>query len=409
MPFLPGLAVIFAGLLGGGDGKVGAQLDRLVQRAGARTQRLPAEKLEALTHHREGFREIVRALHADGVIACEVVTGHGTPTLRVVIYDGDGNLKTYTETSLASGALAVDELVVVRDNIAADVAALASEPAEPDPAPAPSSEAEALLDAGPKPDASPPAESDASDAVSIAEIEAMTGSDEGPPAKEPETRSSSLKLGATAGVGIAGRSFTPGPVTVPGYNAGGVAAFRLEAHVRPTAKSKLAVSAERTFAMTTPMGAETEAASTSIGRWEAHASRAIIDGAFELAATGGIGRRTFAIESDDPSRSPDSSYNYLLVGATGAIAVGRIVVRANLAFEPVISGTEPTEMAFGEARRWGVDIGAAVDLAIASHLALRAAADYQRFTWLWDDAGARGAGGAVDVYPSGSLSLSAEY
>ena len=39
----------------------------------------------------------------------------------------------------------------------------------------------------------------------------------------------------------------------------------------------------------------------------------------------------------------------------------------------------------------------------------RAGFDYQRFAWSWTIAGARGAGGAVDHYPSGTLSVGASY
>ncbi len=84
-------------------------------------------------------------------------------------------------------------------------------------------------------------------------------------------------------------------------------------------------------------------------------------------------------------------------------------MRGGLAFEPVVSGLEPTEAALGDATRWALDVGVAVELRVHSHVFLRATADYQRFAWSWDMAGARGAGGAVDGYPTGALAVGADY
>ena len=109
-------------------------------------------------------------------------------------------------------------------------------------------------------------------------------------------------------------------------------------------------------------------------------------------------------------RSPDNSYDYAIIGVTGGASLGHhLALRGIVAFEPVMSGTEPTEMAFGDASRWAVDVGGAVEFRPYAHLFARAALDYQRFSWSWNAAGARGAAGAVDEYPSGTLALGAEY
>ena len=63
-------------------------------------------------------------MHVDGVIGFELVTGHGTPTLRVVIYDSEGGLKTYSEMPLPATHLDKDDLDALRSNIADDVGAL---------------------------------------------------------------------------------------------------------------------------------------------------------------------------------------------------------------------------------------------------------------------------------------------
>jgi hypothetical protein len=160
--------------------------------------------------------------------------------------------------------------------------------------------------------------------------------------------------------------------------------------------------------MTTQMGADT--APTTISRWEAIASRTVVDGRLQLAPAVGLGRRSFTIDSEDQTRTPDSGYNYVIVGANARVPLGsRIALRTNVAFEPVISGTEPTEAAFGEASRWAFDVGAAVEVRAGGPLVVRAAADYQRFSWSWAGAGERGAGGAVDAYPSATLAVGAEY
>jgi hypothetical protein len=44
-----------------------------------------------------------------------------------------------------------------------------------------------------------------------------------------------------------------------------------------------------------------------------------------------------------------------------------------------------------------------------THVALRAAVDYQRFAWSWGAAGTRAATSAVDSYPTGTVSVGADY
>jgi hypothetical protein len=152
------------------------------------------------------------------------------------------------------------------------------------------------------------------------------------------------------------------------------------------------------------------AAPTAMSRWEISADYIVHPGRVVVAARGGLGRRSFSIDTNDASATPDSNYNYLILGATVSTNLGRHVTVAGIAaFEPVVSGSEPTEMAFGEASRWAVDVGAALEVRPHAHVFARIAADVQRFAWSWDGAGARGSGGAVDMYPTGTVSLGAEY
>src|SRR3982751_5288923 len=107
-------------------------------------------------------------------------------------------------------------------------------------------------------------------------------------------------------------------------------------------------------------------------------------------------------------RSPDSRYRPLMPGGTAAPSIGRVSLRAGASFLPVIGGAQPTAMAFGSARRWGLDLGVAGVIRFG-RLFTEIAADYERFQWSWPAAGARGAGGATDAFPSVAVAVGAQY
>jgi len=215
-----------------------------------------------------------------------------------------------------------------------------------------------------------------------------------------------LKVGA--GLGLMARNFTPGPSTVTAYSAAPVAAFSIAMQVQPARRLCLDALVDRTITMSTPMGSDV--AATTMSRWEVSADYFLKHGRFAVASRLGLGRRAFAIDSQLSARTPDSDYNYLILGGTASAALSsRILVHAVAAFEPVLWGTEPTEMAFGEARRWAVDVGGAIELRVRDHVYARVAADLQRFAWSWPSAGERGAGGAVDLFPSAMASMGAVY
>ena len=443
MPLLPGLAVVFAGLVGGGhkpaDRAVAQQVKTLVHELHVKPIAMPASAVRTLTHHGDATRAVVRRLHANGVLGCEIVTGHGTPTLRVVIYTGDGGLKTYTEVSIGSHGLSSDDLEVLRSNLSDDVTSLGGTPdAEPEPAPAPApepmhraaptpkpapaSDQEIEMDSPPAADATPAAsgsddsaktqtaDASADDAVSADEIEAMTSGGGNEVDAHTTAGQPVLHFGATVGMGIASRFFTPSPSTVAAYSTSPVGSIVAEAHVEPTARTSLGVSTERSLSMTTPMR-DGSIAATDMSRWDVYGSYQLVHGGrVEIGTRLGFGRRGFSIQSTDPARSPDGDYQYIIAGVEGSMHVGkRVQLHALAAIEPVVSGTQPTEMAFGPASRYAVEVGGALEYRPYDHLYARLAAEYQRFTWSWDMAGARGAGGAVDEYPSGSLSIGADY
>ncbi len=467
--FLPQLAVVFVGIAGG-NRTVDTQVDKVLRDAHVEHAKLAATEIKALTHHRDASKDIVRRLHADGVIAGEIVDAH---TLRIVIYRGDGAFKSLSETQVPGRKLGESELGVMKSNLLDEISTLApastksdgdeiemepiakpepkiepkkAAPPPPPPPPvavrpaaqrddddetppglapgrAPAKQpkiAKAVAPPPPAPKAEPeheqehdaaPTETAAADGdtVKADEIEAMMSSTASAESPNPSGAGDiSLHLRATAGLGIATRSFAPGPSTVTGYSSSPVGAVQLGAEVAPTARTSLGVTFDRALGMTTPVA--NGVADTSMQRWEVMGTYQLVHGgSVDIAPAVGFGHRSFEISSTDPSRSPDGDYIYLVAGGIASAHVGRFTLRGTFAFEPVVSGNEMTESAFGEASRWALDVGAAVEARVLTHVFVRVAADYQRFAWSWNGAGARGAGGAVDAYPSGTMSLGADY
>ena len=446
--FLSQLAVVFVGIAGNRGKVVEHQLQPVFDHAHVEAMTMPVATLLTLTHHSDTSRDVVKKLHVDGLIGGELVEAGGKLTFRLVIYDGNGSLKSLDETPLAGKSLSKDDLEVIGSNLDDELEGLAKihheAPAAPEPmvvkAPPPPpprvvQSAPVIADIAPTPKTSasstphgklaeisfddeaekPPAGEaehhdaapvETADAVSMDDVESLTSG--GSEATSPTSPVSTLHLHAGVGLGLASRSFAPGPSTVAGYSSSPVGAVHFEGGVEPTANTSLNIVAESTLAMNTPLAAGM--ASTSMSRWEVATGYTAMHGAIDLTPTLGLGRRTFSIDSTDPSRSPDGDYTYLIIGANASKSISKkITVRGVLAFEPVLGGVEPTEMAFGSATRWAIDAGAAVELRPISHVFARVALDYQRFAWSWDAAGARGAGGAVDSYPSGTLAVGAEY
>jgi hypothetical protein len=391
------LAVIFVGLAGGHHGKVEKQVNAIVKQLHVTSRPMSAASVHVLTHHDSTTGAFVRKLDADGVIACEV-TSQGA--LRVVVYDRDGKLVSYSDSPLDHEKLSDDDEAVLRDNLSSDLESITGHPVVAD-TPAPEI---------PPAHTAPPADDDA---VSIDDITAMTGASDEPPVSIEETAAASdepeLHIGIAAGLGVATRNFAAVPTAVAGYSSSPVAAVHLDVDIAPTARTELRLSTERTLGMTTPNASGGDAA-TSVSRWEATGGHVIDRGRLAMIPTVGLGRRAFSVDTMDQSASADNVYDYLMLGAAARLKLGeRVALHAVAAFEPVVAGTESTEMALGEANRWAVDAGARVDVKIGDHAHVRGAADYQSFHWTWNMAGERGAGGATDTYLTASLSIGAEY
>ncbi len=413
---LPWLAVVFGGVLGNGNPEA-AQISTEIlttvrERAELMPAQLPAKQLAALTHHTSASREIVAKLEVDGVIAGELIDHDGVLTLRLVVYAADGRLRSLSEITLRNRALGFDDFAVMRSNLSDEVLALAAKPgklAKP---------AKLAVAPTPAPEiAAPTPPRAAAPAPTIAATVAATDEEPAPlvdePAavvasSEPEEAGPVLGLRIAVGLGASSRSFVPGPATVAGYKASPVGTIGFSARIQPASRLCLDAVVDRTLAMSTPMGAAS--AATSMSRWEVSADYFVHQGRFSIASRVGLGRRAFSIETNLAARTPDIDYNYLILGTTGSATLGHgIVAHVLAAFEPVLWGSEPTEMAFGEARRWAVDLGAALEARPTAHVFARLAVDFQRFAWSWTGAGERGAGGAVDLFPSAMASLGATY
>jgi len=420
---LPVLAVVFVGIGGDDAARVDKQMSALLHKdANVATATVAPGELRTLARHGDGARAIVRGLHADGVVAGEVVSAHGHVTLRVIVYDGDGRMTDLVETPLSGRALTRGDLDVLRSNLMPDVLALVhatpsedrdadgggdkdDAPAEDPKAALPATSGETMREH----DAAPTETADASGAVSADEALALATGGESDGVSADTSPDEGLRIRAALGFGLTGRGFSPGPMSVAGYASAPVGAVRVDAEIRPTARTSLALVGERALGMTTP-GLADGNAPTTLSRWQVSAAYALVHGAVRLAPLVGVGGRDFGIASKDPSRAPDSHYAYVVAGAALSTSIGSRVSLAGLAaVEPVFGGDEPTEMAFGEASRWALELGASVEVRATEHLFVRGSASWQRFSWTWDDAGARGAGGAIDSYPAGTLSLGADY
>lgn len=422
MPALALLDVVFLGMVGADPGHVGTQLAAVDGRVHA--MKIPAADAATLVHHGENAREIVEKLGVDGAYVAEVVADHGSYTLRVMVYAADGGVRSMTEIPLAGKALTKDELDVVKGNLGDELAGLiriaakkAPPKVEPKPAkvePKPAKvvepkpvkvepkvvEPEIELDPSPPAAPAPVASADDGDSVSADEIAAFSASAKAEPAAK--SAAPELHLDASAGLAVVSRSFAPGTASVIGYSSAPVGAARVDAHVEPARHLVLGLALEQSLGMTTSLGDGD--APTDMSRWEVTAAYAIGGDRIQLAPTLGYGHRAFSITSQDAARSPDGTYQYLVIGATAAMHVGsRVRVVGNVAFEPVTSGLEPSEMSLGDARRWAIDMGIAVEARATEHVFVRAALDYQRFQWAWEMAS------GSDSYPSGAVALGLHY
>jgi hypothetical protein len=365
---MPGLGlalVVYAGIAGTGAAHVDAQLVTLFRDLAIDPVALTVGERRALA--RGDARRLVQAMRTDGVVVGEVArAGHGV-LLRLSVYDGAGRRKDFLEMTLDGDELAEGDLETIRSNVRADfgdalqLPEILPNPPEPEPTP---------LAPAPAP---------------IVTHEQPT---------EPP-----LHIQLAVGFGVLSRTFAPGPPALVGYRSDPVASIGFDAAVEPSGPLGLSAHVERSLGMSTRIaGVDVE---TEVSRWQLGAAWSFRPAAaVTLAPTLAIGKRTFTIDSKDPTRSPDGDYTYVGAGLRFAWSAGRLGGLAWAAFEPVIAGDESTTMSFGSARRFAIDAAVDVGVRVSTSAFVRVEASLQRFWWSWPDAGARGAGGAEDTYPS---------
>jgi hypothetical protein len=425
MPFLPGLAIVFVGAIGGGHPKLHDQLKTIVTEMHGAAKAIPSTSVAALTAHSSQTKTIVKKLHADGVVGFELVADK---ELRAVTYGGDGSMRSYLELTLQNGALGRDDMKTLEDSIADDFSitrggnAAKTAPVKT----APAAPAAPLGDDDEMPGAlggkSAPKRAPAP-AHAAAPVETSSAADDsaGPSDTETapvggteihtlgKTNDHAIRAGAALGFGVVGRDFEPPPTSgIVSYSSTPVGVISAEGYFSPTTNLRVRMLGETTMSMQTAMMGGSSAP-TSITRWEAGAGYAVTHGAVELSPVVGFGRRAFSIESTALVRSPDGDYEYLMAGIAAAIPVtNRITVRSTALLEPCIGGAQPTDMMFGDASRYAIALGASVEMRF-THVFARAGIDWQRFSWAWDGADPGEAGGATDSYTAGTLALGADY
>ncbi|CAN5644100.1 hypothetical protein BH11MYX1_BH11MYX1_52170 [soil metagenome] len=408
--------IVFVGVAGGHHEAVERQIAPLLDHVGVNELAIPAPDLAAIVRHTDASRDVVKNLHVDGVLGGALITANGQQTFRFVIYDGNGNMRSLGETPLNGPTLSTSDLEMLGINLGEEVSSLQATNKPPARVPPPAAIATSAPPSSPKQPEAPapvapgpaaPTQVANADAVSVADIEAMTGGGSSAAVADVTTTveppTATLRLHVDAGVGMTGRVFAA-PTGVTGYTSTPVGTVHVGAGVAPTERTSIELAAERTISMSTALDAGR--ASTSISRWQVDGGYAVLEGDTTIIASLGVGNRAFSIDAvTSGGRTPDSEYNYLALGARVAHTIGsRVTVRGRVEFEPVFGGVDGMAMALGTASRWGLDVGAALDLALIHHLAARAAFDYQRFAWSW-----AAASSAADSYPTATVALRSEF
>ncbi|MBV8759930.1 MAG: hypothetical protein JO257_21750 [Deltaproteobacteria bacterium] len=405
--------IVFVGIVGNQHAAVERQLEPSLEKAGVTEMAIPDGERTQLVKHTKTAKQVVKSLHVGGVIAGEL-TGKGNDrSFRVIIYDGEGNLTSDLESPIGAKKLTPHNIDVFETNIA-DIAASGSAPAPKAKTAvakrqaAPTRDQPHLTDddappgmpgskpaAAPAPSHPPVAVADDDSAAATADAPAVVAH----APEKPGDHGVHVHIGVL--LGMVGRSLSTDPNTIKAYTSSPVATGGFAGGVDIGARIHLAGSFEHTLVMHSDVGGMN--ASSNIGRFEGAVAYDIVNGGVQLAPIVGIGERYFAIDSTSTSRTADLQYVYVVLGATVAKPIGsRWALRGTAAFEPVFTGLRPASLP-GPAR-WGVDVGASLDVKATAHVFARAALDYQVFQSSYDMTG-----NTVDGYYGGSLSAGAAF
>lgn len=402
--------IVFVGIVGNQHEAVERQLEPSLEKVGITEMAIPDSERATLVKHAKNAKQVVKSLHVGGVIAGQL-TGKGSDrSFRVIIYDGEGNLTSDLESPIGGKQLTKHNIDVFESNIA-DIAASGTPApaAKPTRAVAKRQKAAPVRDephltdddAPPGMPGSKPASSPAP-VVAAADDESATATTDAPAvvAQAPaKSGGHGVHVEVGALVGMVGRSLATDPNTFRPYSSSPVGTAGVQGTISLGSRLHVGGSFEHTLVMHTDVGGMS--ISSNIGRAEATLAYDVVHGGVNLAPVVGVGERYFAVDADPtPDRTPDLQYVYVVLGATVGKQLGsRWTLHGIAAFEPVLLGVRPASLP--EPGRWGVDVGAALDVKATSHVFARAAFDYQVFQSSYQS------GNAVDGYPGGSISVGA--
>lgn len=406
--------IVFVGIVGNHHDAIEHQLAPSLDKNGISEMAIPDGERAAIIKHGPAAKQVVKRLHAGGVIAGQLGGAGATRTFRLVIYDADGNLTTDLESPIGANGLTKGNIQAFEINISDIVATVphSAEPRAAQPRGAKRKAAEvddAPLGSSHADDDAPPGFAGSPKQSAPVKVAAATDDDDttgaAAPAvvdKAPAASHGDHRVHVSVGLmfGVVGRNLATDPNTVQTYSSAPVGTGGVEGAVGIGPRIHITGSFEHTLVMHTAVGSDNS--STAIGRAEGAVSYDVVHGKVELAPVVGFGTRYFAIDSTSTMRSPDTEYQYVIIGASVGTQLGsRWALRGLAAYEPVVGGLPamlPTPS------RWGFDVGAALEVRATPHVFARAAFDYQSFASSWDMKG-----GATDAYPSGTIAAGAAF
>ncbi|MEO8549645.1 MAG: hypothetical protein ABI678_06720 [Kofleriaceae bacterium] len=390
------LAVVFVGVTGTHHEQIEKQLAPALDKAGVVELSIPDKDRTAIIKHTAASRDIVRKLHVNGLVAGELTGTAKARRFRVVIYDGAGKLESESESPISTKGLEKVDLDVFSTNLDSTLGAELKHPARQQP----------VVRSDPKHD-----DSDAPPGLpaqkTVAKVDPFSAPEETPTTTTATAAPASHggpKLHVRAGltVGFVGRSLSADAGTILPYNSTPVGTGGFEAGLGIGERFAVTGGYEHTLVMHSDVGGTD--ITSGIGRWQIAASYDVVHTGFELAPIVGVGGRSFGIDTDTGSRTPDYGYTYAILGAELGAAIGkRVALRGLFEFEPSIGGTQPEVMGV-HAARYGLDFGAALEIKATRIVYVRAAFDYQVFFSSWSMVGS-----ATDGYPTGTFAAGAAF
>lgn len=383
------LAVVFVGVTGTHHEQIEKQLAPALEKVGVVELTIPDKDRIAILKHTAASKDIVKKLHVGGVIAGELKGTAKARRFRVVMYDGQGKLESESESPISAKGLEKVDLEVFSTNLDSTLGAELKHPTVAKTQP---------KDTDPPPGLPAPKQ--------VAKVDPFSTPEEQPTitttsAPEP-TGKTKIHLHAGLTLGFVGRNLSADAGTIQPYSSTPVGTGGFEAGLGVGEHLSVSGAYEHTLVMHSDVAGSN--ITSGIGRWRVAAAYDLISGGAELAPIVGIGGRSFGIDTDSASRTPDYGYTYVILGAEAGAALGeRIGLQGRFEFEPSIGGTQPEVMGI-HAARYGLDIGAALDIKVTKLIFLRAAFDYQVFFSSWS-----GAGSATDGYPTGTFTAGIAY